>query len=56
VKRRIHESVLPVQAAIGCAEQERLAPVPGGMIADSEMIANSEPKIARAPDLPDALR
>ena len=33
-----------MQSAVGCAEQECLAPVPGGMIADCK------PKIARAPD------
>jgi len=38
--------MLSVQAAIGCAEQECLAPIPGRVITDSE------PKISRAPDLP----
>ena len=33
-----------MQSAVGCAEQECLAPVPGGMIADCK------PKITRAPE------
>jgi len=36
--------VLPVKAAIGCAEQECLAPVQGGMIADSEPEISSPPE------------
>jgi len=44
VERRIHESVLPVQAAIGRAEQECLVPVPRGMIADGEPETPTKPE------------
>jgi hypothetical protein len=43
VKCWIHESVLTVKAAIGCAEHECLPPIPGRVITDSE------PKVSRAP-------
>lgn len=44
MKRGIHESVLPVKAAIGRAEQESLAPVPRRVITDCE------PEISRPPE------